>query len=89
VSLFVGIIGVVGALVVLGLAGIGAFVLVEVIRSGSGEWDRLERVRRTERQIIDIGRDAQARILADALARLGRPSGTSSPSQDGGTHRRP
>ncbi len=72
---FFAVLGFVGVLLVLGLAVVGVLALVAVA-SGDDERRRIqEQARQAERQIMEIGQQAQLAILGEALRRAYRSSG--------------
>lgn len=74
-SLFFNVIGVVGSLLVLALAVVGAVVVHGMVRGEVGARRANARARDTEQRIRDIGHEAQLRICVRPSAKrrgLGR-----------------
>lgn len=70
---FLNTIGCIGALAVLGLAVFGIYALVLEATGQADERRRIaERTRHAEQQIMDIGHQAQAAIMQEALRRTYR-----------------
>jgi hypothetical protein len=71
-GVFLTLISIVGSIIVLGLAALGAIRLVIVGRASGVQTDLRYRTRQAEQDIVDIGRRAQAAILEAALSRAWR-----------------
>lgn len=77
----------IGMVLLTGLAVVG---LLAVTGPGESERQRYARqAREAERQIVDIGRQAQAAILAEALKRARQPTQHNRGDQFGGSFRTP
>jgi hypothetical protein len=89
-TIFAAILGVVGAVLVIGLAAVGGLALIGVIRGDDHSRDLRERARRAEREIMEIGRQAKVAILGEALRRAYGSAGRHAARHtDGEQDRRP